>query len=560
MTAKGKGKALSRRDDIKLIFSCYAPRGKNLSAQGLLDFIQKEQMNSQADMKAVEQIIENYEINKTVKAKKSMTFGGFLRYMESEDCSVNNKDHNKVYHDMDWALCHYFISSSHNTYLIGDQLVGRSHLHAYVSALRRGCRCLEIDCWDGPDQEPVVYHGYTLTSKILFKEVIATIEQHAFEVSSYPVILSLENHCTPLQQEMMAEYLKTILGEKLLDMTINDTFAKELPSPEELKNKILIKNKKIGLLQDTILKKGTNRHGEVGHCIEDDDDEEEAEEETAKCKSPNSRLTGEKKIALAMALSDLVIYTKSIHFVSFKHSIANQKFYENTSLAEAKARKLAMNSGAKFVLHNMKFITRIYPAGSRALSSNYNPQEFWNVGAQMVALNFQSLGEAMDLNRGKFQDNGNCGYILKPHFMRVSEKPFDPNAFQPDFKPTNLLVKVISGYSLPVPRGSKGIDPYVRVEIHGVSADNVKKQTNYVKKNAMNPRWDEIMTFAIQVPDLALVRFIVEDQNAILANEFIAQYTLHLTSMNPGYRWVPLLSKEGISLDPASLFIYVWFS
>ncbi|XP_033880279.3 1-phosphatidylinositol 4,5-bisphosphate phosphodiesterase zeta-1-like [Acipenser ruthenus] len=457
-------------------------------------------MNSQADMKAVEQIIENYEINKTVKSKKSMTFGGFLRYMESEDCSVNNKDHKKVYHDMDWALCHYFISSSHNTYLTGDQLVGKSHLHAYVSALRRGCRCLEIDCWDGPDQEPVVYHGYTLTSKILFKEVIATIEQHAFEVSPYPVILSLENHCTPLQQEMMAEYLKTILGEKLLDMTINDTFAKELPSPEE------------------------------------------------------------KKIALAMALSDLVIYTKSVHFVSFKHSIANQKFYENTSLAEAKARKLAMNSGAEFVLHNMKFITRIYPAGSRALSSNYNPQEFWNVGAQLVALNFQSLGEAMDLNRGKFQDNGNCGYVLKPHFMRVSEKPFDPNAFQPDFKATNLLVKVISGYSLPVPRGSKGIDPYVRVEIHGVSADNAKKQTNHVKQNAMSPRWDETMTFAIQVPDLALVRFIVEDQNAIMANEFIAQYTLHLTSMNPGYRWVPLLSKEGISLDPASLFIYVWFS
>ncbi|RXM98905.1 1-phosphatidylinositol 4,5-bisphosphate phosphodiesterase zeta-1 [Acipenser ruthenus] len=467
MTAKGKGKALSQRDDIQLIFSCYAPRGKNLSAQGLLDFIQKEQMNSQADMKAVEQIIENYEINKTVKSKKSMTFGGFLRYMKTEDCSVDNKDNKKVYRDMDWALCHYFLSSSYNTYLTGDQLVGRSHLHACVSALRRGCRCLEIDCWDGPDQEPVVYHGYTLTSKILFKEVIATIEQHAFEfrgdlpstltipnpcpvwtllvfgtwtsqVSPYPVILSLENHCTPLQQEMMAEYLKTILGEILLDMTINDIFAKELPSPEE------------------------------------------------------------KKIALAVALSNLVIYTKSVHFVGFKHSIANQKFYENTSLAEAKARKLAMNS---------------------------------------VALNFQSLGEAMDLNRGKFQDNGNCGYVLKPHFMRV-----------------------ISGYSLLVPRGSKGIDPYVHVEIYGVSADNAKKQTNYVKQNAMSPRWDETMTFAIQVPDLALVRFIVEDQNAIMANEFIAQYTLHLTSMNQGYRWVPLLSKEGISLDPASLFIYVWFS
>ncbi|MBN3280274.1 PLCZ1 phosphodiesterase, partial [Polyodon spathula] len=68
------------------------------------------------------------------------------------------------------------------------------------------------------------------------------------------------------------------------------------------------------------------------------------------------------------------------------------------------------------------------------------------------------------------------------------------------------------------------------------------------------------MTFAIQLPDLASVPFIVEDQNAILASELIAQYTLHLANMNPGYRWVPLLSKEGISLDPTSLFIYMWFS
>lgn len=40
-------------------------------------------------------------------------------------------------------------------------------------------------------------------------------------------------------------------------------------------------------------------------------------------------------------------------------------------------------SGADFVRHNQKFLSRIYPAGSRTSSSNYNPQEFWNVGSQL---------------------------------------------------------------------------------------------------------------------------------------------------------------------------------
>lgn len=61
----------------------------------------------------------------------------------------------------------------------------RACVCVWRSALRKGCRCLEIDCWDGPDMEPVVYHGYTLTTKIFFKDVITTVAQHAFEVTEY---------------------------------------------------------------------------------------------------------------------------------------------------------------------------------------------------------------------------------------------------------------------------------------------------------------------------------------------------------------------------------------
>nr|XP_012640969.1 1-phosphatidylinositol 4,5-bisphosphate phosphodiesterase zeta-1 isoform X2 [Microcebus murinus] len=571
-------RTIAHREEIIEIFNAYSEDRKILFEYNLVQFLTQEQYTIEMSRTIAVEIIQKYEPIDEVRNEQQMSFEGFTRYMDSPECLLFKHECKKVYQDMTHPLNDYFISSSHNTYLVSDQLVGPSDIWGYVSALVKGCRCLEIDCWDGAQNEPVVYHGYTLTSKLLFKTVVQAIHKYAFMTSDYPVVLSLENHCSPSQQEVMADNLQTIFGESLL-ADILDDYPDKLPSPEALKFKILVKNKKIGTLKETRERKGSDKHGKVEEWEEPDDIEEEEEDEfkdssdslslkdnqdkeTVRRKAISSMLFKKKKtrkLKIALALSDLVIYTKAEKFRSFQHSRMYQQFNENNSIGETRARKLSKLKVQEFIFHTKKFLTRIYPKATRADSSNFNPQEFWNIGCQMVALNFQTPGLPMDLQNGKFLDNGASGYVLKPQFLRDAKSNFNPNKLR-DSDPTTLTIRLISGIQLPLSSTSSNkADTSVIIEVFGVPNDQRKQQTRVIKKNAFSPRWNETFTFIIHVPELALIRFVVENQGLITGNEFLGQYTIPLLCMNKGYRRVPLFSRMGESLEPASLFIYVWY-
>ena len=154
-----------------------------------------------------------------------------------------NPQHGSVFQDMTQPLSAYFIASSHNTYLEGDQWRSSSSTQRYISDLLSCCRCVELDCWDGSNGEPIITHGHTATGVISFRDAIIAINEYAFRESPYPVVLSIEQHCSEIQIEMQVRIMKEIFEEKILIATAPGTLE-NLPSPAELRHKIIIKGKR----------------------------------------------------------------------------------------------------------------------------------------------------------------------------------------------------------------------------------------------------------------------------------------------------------------------------
>jgi len=388
-----------------------------------------------------------------------------------------------------------------------------------------------------------------LTSKILFRDVITTIKENGFAVTDYPVILSLEVHCSVEGQTAMAAIMNEILGGAGL-IPEQPEVTGVMPSPEKLKKKVLIKTK-MGKFDD-----------------EDIDEEEEEESEAPKDKKekkgaeiPKKEKKEKKSHAVARELSELV-HLKASQFPGFDLVKEKGRPWHISSFSEGKvASFLSKGQGKNYVDANTRILSRIYPKGTRFDSSNYDPVPSWNCGAQVVALNYQTGTEPMWLNLGKFQDNGASGYILKPKFLVEEKITFDPSAKAKATK--HLEVTVISAFQLPKVEGkehkSKGevIDPYVSVNITGLDADKKTHKTKTIKNNGFNPVWNTTFKFPLVNPDLALLTFTVSDSDLISADDFIGHYSLPVPCIREGYRFVPLKDSQSKIYDKASLYVHI---
>lgn len=456
-----------------------------------------------------------------------MTEAAFVAFLTSEDNEVIQPEPQNIV--LDRPMNEYYISSSHNTYLLGRQVAGQSSVEGYISALARGCRCVEVDCWDGYNGQPEVNHGRTMTTSISFKEVMTTINKYAFVKSKFPLWISLEVHCSPAQQATMVEIIKESFGSRLVTETL-EAFPDKLPTPSELMERVLIKVKKPQIKEEPIAAGNDFRGRRRGNSLNspmmrpsvpdgtplmpsqslpqspmltpshssrrlvsktrvNTITEGQVQGMLSSSTSDNESVSEQpvKKVhnKTVKVLGDLGVYCAGVKFSGFDTVDAKQynhifSFMESSFAkhSRAKDQKMALD------IHNMRYMMRVYPDRTRITSNNFDPLNYWRRGVQMAALNWQTFDLGMQLNRAMFDGKDSSGYVLKPAELRdIQVLPYNADIAEGKKERTviSFTIDVISAQQLMRPANlpaNKSMDPYVEVEVFHANDKRDKKEAD----------------------------------------------------------------------------------
>lgn len=443
--------------------------------------------------------------------------------------------------DRSHPLSSYLISSSHNSYLVGNQLRGKTSAERYTQILAAGCRCVEIDAWDGDDiNEPKVTHGMTLVEHITFRSAVEAIgRQLEKEIQAsksvgaplpLPIFISLENHCSAEGQRRLAAIMREVLAEKLVTEAVHADGTEAKLS--DLEGKVI-----------TMVEWYAGDEAKAAAATEGKEGKDK-----------------ETKVKIVPELATLGVYAQSVKPTSDAWLKGEMRDPANPLLNIGEGPLLEIidkhEKPDAVVRHNASALMRVYPAGTRITSHNLNPVPFWGVGAQVAALNCQTFDHSMQLQEAMF--DGTDGWALKPAYLRKEAGPRPTGT-------TVLRLTVAGGSDLPVPEGRDGEDikPYVTCTLYHpnhVDEKPEKRKTSHYKRHKLSgmlhkhenppptsPFWHHPETLEWEYPadDLVFLRILVKSDDSFARNPVFAAAAVRVSYLQPGWCFLRLFNLRG---------------
>ncbi|CCH46025.1 1-phosphatidylinositol-4,5-bisphosphate phosphodiesterase delta-4 [Wickerhamomyces ciferrii] len=545
-------KCLKVRPEVLAIFNTATGGKEVMDLACFMKFIKEVQFQDDS-LSYIEKLFNRFSGD-----DQYMRIDDFTNYITSSYLSPTKQepeDYNRPFNE-------YFISSSHNTYLLGRQVGGQSSIEGYTKALQRGCRSIEVDIWDG-DKGPVVSHGHTFTSSIPVGDVFETIRKYAFIITPFPLFISLEIHCKPEYQKIVVQLMHEKFGEVLITKPLMTNYF-NLPSPMELKHKVLVKVKR-SMREDSRTSGNSSSSFSSTAC-----DETTSGDELHK----NTKPIKKKKVHYKVIpeLSALGVYALGYKFTNF--SLPESKTINHIfSFSENSTNSMIKDSDKKYLIekHNRKYLMRVYPSAIRYNSTNFNPINYWNLGTQMVATNWQTYDLGQQVNEAMFNVGSKTGYKLKPQGLRNTNQKFKLIKHVDQF--LKFSIEILSGQLLPRPtelKPEESLSPYVVFEMiepnlvsnlqitdfttnEHFSSSTGSYATKAVISNGFNPIWNT--KFEAKIKDLSGLNFF---RLMVKTGDIpFAVYCFKLDNLNQGYRQIPLYDLRGEEYIFSTLFIHV---